>query len=131
MPDDDGISHQASVFASRGASWPVFLGVIAVAGIRPCSGAIILLVFSLSQDLFIAGVLGALAMAIGTWITTGSLAAITVCARTALQRASTGGSHRGYLMFATFEVLAAAFVLILGVMLFAGVWAGGMFSALD
>jgi ABC-type nickel/cobalt efflux system permease component RcnA len=132
VPDDDGVSYQANALASRGASWPVFLGVIAVAGIRPCSGAIILLVFSLSQDLFVAGVLGALAMAVGTWITTGSLAAITVCARTALQRAATAGtSRRGYIVFATFEVLAAAFVLILGAMLFAGVWAGGMFSALD
>jgi ABC-type nickel/cobalt efflux system permease component RcnA len=117
--------------AYRSGNWPIFIGVIMAAGIRPCSGAIILLVFSLSQDLFAAGALGALAMAIGTWITTGSLATITVCARSALRRTSDAGGRRGDVMFATFEALAAAFVLILGTMLFAGVWAGGMFSALD
>jgi len=117
--------------AYRSGSWPIFIGVIIAAGIRPCSGAIILLVFSLSQDLFAAGALGALAMAIGTWITTGSLATITVCVRSALQRTSAADSRRGNFLFATFEALAAAFVLILGTMLFAGVWAGGMFSALD
>jgi len=111
--------------------WRVFAGVVLAAGIRPCSGAIILLVFSLSQGLFAAGVVGALAMAIGTSITTGTLASLTVFAKAMVQRLTSRGGMTGPIAFAGFELLAAAFVLVLGMMLFAGIWAGGMLSALD
>lgn len=112
-------------------SWRIFVGVVLAAGIRPCSGAIILLIFSVSQDMFAAGVIGAIAMAIGTSITTGTLASLTVFAKSLLHRLAARKHRIGLIAFAAFELLAAAFVLTLGSMLFVGVWAGGMFSALD
>ena len=131
VPSDDSATVPLTPGQSRAGRWHVFAGVVLAAGIRPCSGAIILLVFSLSQGLFAAGIVGALAMALGTSITTGALASLTVFAKAMVQRLSAGRGMAGHVAFASFELLAAAFVLMLGIMLFAGVWAGGMLSALD
>ncbi len=131
MSSDDDATFQPALRQSGVGHWRVFAGVVLAAGIRPCSGAIILLVFSLSQGLFAAGVVGALAMAIGTSITTGTLASLTVFAKAMVQRLASRGGMTGPIAFAGFELLAAAFVLALGTMLFAGIWAGGMLSALD
>jgi ABC-type nickel/cobalt efflux system permease component RcnA len=130
IPNDDA-SIQPALRQGGAGNWRVFAGVVLAAGIRPCSGAIILLVFSLSQGLFAAGVVGALAMALGTSITTGTLASLTVFAKAMVRRLASSGGATGPIAFASFELLAAAFVLVLGTMLFAGVWAGGMLSALD
>ena len=131
VPSDDGATVQLVPRQGRRGNWPIFAGVVLAAGIRPCSGAIILLVFSLSQGLFAAGVVGALAMALGTSITTGTLASLTVFAKAMVQRLTSGRGMVGPVAFASFELLAAAFVLMLGLLLFAGVWAGGMLSVLD
>jgi nickel/cobalt transporter (NicO) family protein len=111
--------------------WREFAGVVLAAGIRPCSGAIILLVFALSQGLFGAGVVGALAMAFGTSLTTGSLASLAVFARTLARRVACAHGRTGALVVAGTELLAAAFVLMLGLVLFTGMWTGGLPSALD
>ena len=63
--------------ASR--TWAATLAV----GIRPCSGAIIVLVFALSQQLLLASIGSVLAMSLGTFITVSSLAALTVSAKDA------------------------------------------------
>lgn len=128
---DDGLAFKRMPHRDSARNWRVLIGVILAAGIRPCSGAIILLVFSLSQDLFAAGVMGALAMAVGTWITTGTLASLTVVAKSMVHHLTAKRGTAGPIAFASFELLAAAFVLLLGSMLFAGIWAGGMLSAFD
>ncbi len=111
--------------------WREIVGVVFAAGIRPCSGAIILLVFALSQGLFLAGVIGAFAMALGTAITTGTIAALAVFAKAMLLRLVNGRGMMGVLVVAGIELLAAAFVLILGFVLLTGLWAGGLPSVLD
>jgi ABC-type nickel/cobalt efflux system permease component RcnA len=96
--------------------------VVLAAGIRPCSGAIVLLVFALSQGLFLAGVLAVLAMALGTALTTGGLAAMAVLARgMALKLVGSQGA-RAATAVGWLELLAAAFVAVLGVMLLVGAW---------
>jgi nickel/cobalt exporter len=95
---------------------------VLAAGIRPCSGAIILLVFTLSQGLFAAGVLGTVAMAIGTFITTGTLASLAVFARASAQKFAKLHGPMGARLLALFELLAAAFVLTLGIVLLTGAW---------
>jgi ABC-type nickel/cobalt efflux system permease component RcnA len=122
-------SSEQSPALDRLDGWRGMAGVVLAAGIRPCSGAILLLVFSLSQGLFVAGIVGALAMALGTAITTGTLAALAVFAKGLLLRFA-GNGERGVVVVACCETLAAAFVLILGVVLLTGLWAG-LPSALD
>jgi ABC-type nickel/cobalt efflux system permease component RcnA len=98
-------------------------GVVLAAGIRPCAGAIVVLVFSLSQGLFAAGVAAAFAMALGTALTTGAIATLAVFMK-AMALHFAGGRGSGETVIAGVELLAAAFVLVLGVSLLAGTWTG-------
>ena len=49
--------------------WQRGLSAIVAVGLRPCSGAIIVLVFALAQGLFWAGIASTFAMGLGTAIT--------------------------------------------------------------
>jgi ABC-type nickel/cobalt efflux system permease component RcnA len=69
--------HEHPHHAPPRSLWTIALAV----GIRPCTGAIVLLLFCLTQGLFMAGMLGTLAMSAGTAITVGLLAVATVYAR--------------------------------------------------
>ena len=94
---------------------------IVTAGSRPCSGAILVLVFSMAQGIFWAGVAATFAMALGTAITTGALAAMAVLAKSLALRL-TGGetSRRGEILARALEFAAACLVLVLGLALLLG-----------
>lgn len=62
-------------------SWRTAIPLALAIGIRPCTGAIAILVFSLSQGLLWAGVFATFAMALGTAITVSALAVIAVGSR--------------------------------------------------
>jgi len=107
---------------SRLRRWRDMAGVAVAAGIRPCGGALVVLVFALSQGLFAAGVAATFAMALGTALTTGAIAALAVFAKALALRAAGGRGASGALAVAGIELLAAAFVLVLGVSLLLGAW---------
>lgn len=117
MPDADAVS--------RLKSWREMAGVVLAAGLRPCAGALIVLVFAASQGLFWAGVAAAFAMGLGTALTTSALAAFAVFFKFAALRLASGGSVRGVRILGGLELLAAAFVAVLGAALFAGLWIAG------
>ena len=58
-----------------------FFSIVFSTGLRPCSGAVIVLLFANSLNLFTAGLLSVLAMSLGVALTTSALAALTVYAR--------------------------------------------------
>lgn len=96
------------------------LGTIAAAGLRPCSGAIILLVFALAQNALHAGIAGVIAMAAGTAITTSVLAVLAVFFKQIAVRFASGRGRTGLLAAAALEVLAAAFLFVFGAALVIG-----------
>jgi ABC-type nickel/cobalt efflux system permease component RcnA len=98
------------------AAWSAIVAV----GIRPCSGAIIVLVFALAQGLFFAGVAATLVMALGTGLTVAALATLAVSAQgIALRLAGTQSSFAATLL-RTIEILAALAVLLFGLLLLGG-----------
>nr|WP_181391058.1 nickel/cobalt transporter [Achromobacter pulmonis] len=99
--------------------------VLAV-GLRPCSGALIVLVFALSQGFFLAGVASALAMGAGTGLTVAALAMLAVAAGGAADRLGRrlSGASAARLRYGV-QALAALAVLLLGVMLLGGALAAG------
>jgi len=101
--------------------WRDMAGVAVAAGIRPCAGALVVLVFALSQGLFAAGVAATFAMALGTTLTTGAIAAVAVFAKGIALRIAGGRGASGAIALAGLELLAAAFVLVLGASLLLGV----------
>src|SRR4029453_10124721 len=58
--------------------WKRGLSAIVAVGLRPCSGAILVLVFALAQGLFWTGVVSTFIMGLGTAITVGGVATIAV-----------------------------------------------------
>ncbi len=90
------------------------------AGARPCSGAILVLVFAMGQGLFAAGVAATFAMAVGTAVTTGALAWTAVFAKSAAMRLAAGENSRLALVARGFEFVAALAVLTFGVALLIG-----------
>ncbi|MDE2361898.1 MAG: nickel/cobalt transporter [Hyphomicrobiales bacterium] len=103
-------------------SWGSALATIVAAGARPCSGAILVLVFALSQGVLLAGIGAVAAMSLGTAITTGALAAVAVLAK-GLALRLTAATGRGALVARGAELLAAIIVLGAGLALLAGAWA--------
>jgi ABC-type nickel/cobalt efflux system permease component RcnA len=100
--------------------WRRGFGAIFAVGIRPCSGAILVLVFALAQGLFWAGVAATFVMGLGTAITVATIAVIAVSAKDLARRLSAGRDGGGALVMRAVEFGAAGLVLLLGVGLLAG-----------
>ncbi len=110
---------------SGAASWRAWIAIVIAAGARPCSGAIILLVFALAQGLFGAGVVGVIAMGLGTALTTSALAALAVFFKQTAVRYASGGGRGALLFIAIGETLAGALILVFGAAFVLGLWANG------
>ena len=103
-------------------AWAAILAV----GIRPCTGAIIVLVFALSQGLLLAGIASVVVMAIGTSITVSSLAILAVSAKDVALRFAKADSVMTGRVVRVLEICLAAFVMLLGLALLGGALAGGL-----
>jgi len=108
-----------------GFSWKSALLTMMAAGSRPCSGAILVLVFALAQGIFSTGVFAVLAMSLGTAITTAALASTAVLAKNAAVKYSKAGSGRALIAGRLFEAGAALAVLGLGLVLLIAAFTGG------
>jgi nickel/cobalt transporter (NicO) family protein len=102
-------------------SWRTALITLVAAGSRPCAGAILVLVFALSQGIFWAGVGATFAMALGTAITTGALACLAVLAKNVAARLAGGRSMHKELALRGLELAAALGVFVFGFGLLCGV----------
>ncbi len=89
-------------------------------GIRPCSGALVVLVFALSQGIFWAGVASTFVMALGTAITVAALATLAVGAKSIARRLARGSDRRGSEVMLGLELAAAALITLVGAVLFVG-----------
>jgi nickel/cobalt exporter len=100
--------------------WKRGLSAILAVGLRPCSGAILVLVFALAQGLFWAGVASTFVMAVGTAITVATIASIAVAARAWAQRVAETRSGYGMLAMRGIEVGAAVVIIAFGALLLTG-----------
>ena len=95
------------------------VAILAV-GLRPCSGAIIVLVFALAQGLFWTGVAATFVMGLGTAITVAAIATLAVGARSLAGRLAKAKPGAGMLALRALETAAAAVILAFGVLLLSG-----------
>jgi nickel/cobalt transporter (NicO) family protein len=100
--------------------WKRGLSAILAVGLRPCSGAILVLVFALAQGLFWAGVASTFVMAVGTAIMVAAIASIAVAARGWAQRVAETRSGYGMLAMRGIEVGAAVVIIAFGALLLTG-----------
>jgi len=94
--------------------WRRGLAAVLTVGIRPCSGAILVLVFALAQGLFWAGIAATFVMGLGTAITVATIAVVAVFAKDVARRLSGGRDGGGALIMRGIEFGAAGLVLLFG-----------------
>lgn len=73
--------HHVVTAEQTGGDWREQLGVVLGVGLRPCSGALVVLVFALSQGILVAGIAAVFLMGLGTAITVSVLAVLAVGAK--------------------------------------------------
>jgi nickel/cobalt exporter len=116
-----GHSHGPAPSELAGSGgWRRGFGAIFAVGIRPCSGAILVLVFALAQGLFWAGIAATFVMGLGTAITVATIAVIAVSAKDLARRLSAGREGGGALVMRGVEFGAAGLVLLFGLGLLFG-----------
>lgn len=112
MPDPKSLSGDLTLRQAWSA-------VIAV-GLRPCSGAVIVLSFALLHNLYLGGILSVFAMSIGTAITVSILATLAVTAKNTAVRFA--NSDRAAMRIgSTIEVFGAILIIVLGILLLGAV----------
>ena len=103
-------------------AWSAILAV----GLRPCSGALIVLTFAFLNGLYLAGIASTFAMAVGTGLTVATLAALAVWAKDAAIRIG-GAAERGAAIHRAIEIGGAAMVFLFGItLLMAAISSGAM-----
>ncbi len=113
-----GHAHGPEPPASAGkGGWRPRLTAIVAVGLRPCSGAIIVLVFALAQGFFFAGIASTLMMGLGTAITVATIATLAVGAKALAKRLAQRPAGYGAIIVRGAEVAAAGFVLAFGILL--------------
>ncbi|MBL8845754.1 MAG: nickel/cobalt transporter [Hyphomicrobium zavarzinii] len=106
--------------------WTKALAIAFSVGIRPCTGAILVMIFALSQGLLIAGIFSAFAMAFGTAITVSVLASLAVGSRELAKRMAGGGESRLAGAVATGAgLIGSALVFLMGASFFVSSLGGG------
>ena len=93
--------------------------VIAV-GVRPCSGAILVLVFALSQGIFGVGVMATFAMAVGTAITVAAIALFGLGEGNCCSPCEGANRSGATIAILGIEFAAALLIVAFGALLFTG-----------
>ncbi|HML93591.1 nickel/cobalt transporter [Methyloceanibacter sp.] len=99
-------------------TWQKILAVVVSVGIRPCSGAVLVLVFALAQGLFWAGVASTFAMALGTAITVSVLASMAIGSRKLALAAGSGNERWTEAVWTACAIGGALLVMTMGLLLF-------------
>jgi nickel/cobalt transporter (NicO) family protein len=119
--DDDhehGHSHVAvTPDQIRHGTWREALGVVLAIGLRPCSGALVVLVFALSQGVLWAGIASVFLMGFGTAITVAALATLAMTAKGMARRLSRGRPGVATRLVWWGELTGAFMVFALGILL--------------
>lgn len=109
--------HHAVGPADLKGNWREQLGVVLAVGLRPCSGALVVMVFALSQGLLAAGIAAVLLMGLGTAITVAALATLAVTAKGLAGRIGGADSAVAHAIMWWAELIGALAVLGFGVLL--------------
>jgi nickel/cobalt exporter len=115
-PEHEHAHHVVTPEQTTGG-WREQLGVVLAVGLRPCSGALVVLAFSLSQGLVAAGIAAVLLMGLGTALTVAVLASLAVGLKGFAQgMAGANGAAAAGIVWWT-ELLGAIFVFGFGLIL--------------
>jgi len=118
-PCDHSHGPEPETLAGRGG-WTRGISAIVAVGLRPCSGAVLVLVFAFAQGLFPLGIAATLVMGLGTAMTVAAIATFAVFAKGLALRVARQRAGYGALLMRALECAAASAVLGFGALLLAG-----------
>lgn len=119
---DCGCGHGHAPLPPVAAPWWRTVALVLSVGMRPCSGALLVLIFAQALGIFAAGIAATAAMAVGTAITVSVFAALAVGSRHAALRLATAGGRWGGLAEAALGLAAGVALLVLGLLLLSGTY---------
>lgn len=119
-PPSAGCGHPHLVPPSAAATRGGAAAAIISVGIRPCTGALIVLVFALAQGIFWAGVASTFLMGLGTALTIAVLAAIAVGGKDLAARLARGDTRGAGRVMLALELCGALAVAGFGLVLLGG-----------
>jgi nickel/cobalt exporter len=100
--------------------WRRGLAAVVAVGLRPCSGAILVLVFAFAQEVYWAGVAATLIMGLGTALTVAAIATLAVAAKGLAARLAHRESRGGILALRGLEFAGAGVIVLFGAFLLMG-----------
>ena len=101
-------------------SWTKALSLAFAIGLRPCTGAILVLLTAYALGLYWVGILSTLAMGFGVFLTVGVIAAITVYGKAFALRMTSGDGKRLGLLVRLLRVFGGVVLAIMGAIMFLG-----------
>ena len=116
--DHDGTARPTPWFRRLGGMMPVAIA----AGVRPCSGAIILLLFTMANGLYFLGVLGTLVMALGVAITVSIVGMLAIGTRRSIFRFTGDGGVARLWLLRGVGIVGSLLVALIGALLFLATW---------
>ncbi|CEJ15166.1 High-affinity nickel-transport protein [bacterium YEK0313] len=118
--DDNCVHLPAAEQVARVGSWRETMAIVLGVGLRPCSGAVLVLVFAMAQGIVPAGIVSAFAMAVGTAITVAAIAMLASGAKGLAVRLAGARTGLSTLALSAAEVAAAVVVVLFGLGLLTG-----------
>jgi nickel/cobalt transporter (NicO) family protein len=110
--------------------WRRAAAAVLAVGLRPCTGALLILVFALAQGLIWTGIAATFAMALGTAFTVAVIATLAVTAKEiAVKLASGASAARTRRTVRVIEITAGFAVLTFGLILLGGLMQAGVPAA--
>lgn len=114
-----GHKHFASAEEINNATtWQAYAGIIISIGIRPCTGAIMALLFANVIGIYWLGVVSAFMMAIGTAITTSTIALLTISGKKIINGYLNHNEHKSSTNNTLLQLFGGLILLLLGLLLF-------------
>lgn len=111
--------HHVGINTIKANDWRAAIGVILSVGIRPCSGAVLLLGAALLLGEFIVGIVAVLVMSLGTGITVSALALLSVYAREWAERWAITPNPRQRHIGGWLALIGGLVIMLLGISLLA------------
>ncbi|MBI1273177.1 MAG: hypothetical protein GC131_03715 [Alphaproteobacteria bacterium] len=113
-----GHDHTHHGTLRRKDAWALFLS----ASLSPCTGTMIVLLFTMANGILWMGILGALAIALGMW---GTIAGIGIAAILLRHRLAEGGGHRRAMVRRALSITAGLVIIASGGFLLSLTLSGG------
>ncbi len=118
---DCGCGHKHIASAdelNQASSFKEYAAMVTSIGLRPCTGAILVLFFANLADVYWLGILSSFVMAVGTAITTSSIALMTVSGRKFVRYYLKDSAYQSINIWPFLRVFAGLFLMLVAVVLF-------------